>query len=496
MPTPVVCPRQPLPRSLDVEVNLSRPQTEIATDMSLMCFLTDSAPFPPNAGRVRYYSSMAMLEADFPMGTEGWWAGNAFFSRQLHPLTMAVGAVFMAPVAAGLMAGDIDYAALAPITNGAFDLEVDETLVSFEGLDFTSAPTTPAEVAAILEAAAPIGVEVAFEYGALTLKSTTTGDDSTIGYAAEPSAGTDVGGFLGLTPETGAQKWSGYAPGGLPGEAAMVQTASRCNGRAIYGWTIDKKWRDTQAQKDLADWAEAQLPAWFSACTNSVTAFNVSNTTNIGYYGHHKGYTRTSVIYHDNPQIYPDVSYMALALSVDYAQTNSTLTMKFKMLDGMEVSVLTESQAAALDSRHINYYVAIGNTARTVRQGVQCADTWFTDSRVNLDNFVEELQVEVLNVFLRRRKVPYTNEGQDLLISAASKICARYTRNGTFAPRDVEAPETELGFLTEPGYNIIPAQIAFSTTSERASRVAPPIAIVAYEAGAIHRVVFNIDVFN
>ena len=55
--TPVVCPKQPLPRDLDVEIVISRPLTEIATDMTLMCFLTDETPFPPNNSRVRYYST-------------------------------------------------------------------------------------------------------------------------------------------------------------------------------------------------------------------------------------------------------------------------------------------------------------------------------------------------------------------------------------------------------------------------------------------------------
>ena len=31
------------------------------------------------------------------------------------------------------------------------------------------------------------------------------------------------------------------------------------------------------------------------------------------------GYRRTFTFYHDNPQVYPEMSYLALALSVNYA---------------------------------------------------------------------------------------------------------------------------------------------------------------------------------
>ena len=149
-----------------------------------------------------------------------------------------------------------------------------------------------------------------------------------------------------------------------------------------------------------------------------------------------------------------------------------------------------------VESRRINTYVFIGNTSSVVREGVQAAADWFTDSLVNLDNYREELQAEVYNVFLRNKKVPYTQAGQNLLVSAAAKINRRYTDNGTFAPRDVESDATERGYDTLPATSITPASVAGATTSERAARIAPPIAITAYEAGAFHSVAIAVSVYN
>ena len=492
----VVCPANPLPRELDVEIVISRPQAEIATDMTLLCFLSADAPFAPDNGRVRYYSTFASLAADTTEGSAMWWAGNAFFSRSVRPASMAVGRVFDAPVAAGLVTGNVNIAALAKVESGAFDIEVNGSLVQVSGLDFSGVKSL-SDAASVLSAGfASSGLTAGLEHGGIHIATVATGEEATLDYAASPAGGSDVSGLLGLTPETGARLWQGYAPAGLLAEAEMVKTASRCNGRPVYGWALDASYRDSQEQKDFADWAEAQAPAIFAACTNSVAAYNAADTTNIGYYVKNKGYTRSSVFYHNNPQVYPEVSYLALALATNYALPDSAITMKFKQLDGIETVPVTETQLSALISRNINTYTLVGNNSRTIREGVQGADTWFTDSLVNLDNFREELQVEVYNVFLRKPKIPYTTAGQNLLVSAARKICAKYTRNGVFADRDIEAPELESGYTTHPATNITPTPVAYSTVSDRAQRLAPPILITAYEAGAMHKVQVRVDVFN
>lgn len=494
MSTPVVCPKNPLPRELDVSITISRPLTEVATDMTLICFLTPDVDLPPSNGRVAYFSSFAALQDATHMGSDLYWAGKAFFDRSVRPATLAVGRIFGQPVPAGLVAGNIKLAQLKSVTDGAFDLEVNGALVTVSGLNFATVKDN-ADVVDVITAATPEGVTVSLKYGgSVALETTVAGEEATLDYTATPIEGTDVSALLGLTRESGAQLWQGYAPAGIAAEAAMVRTASRCNQRPPYGWVLDAKYRDTQTQKDFADWAES-LTSYFSACTNSVTAYNSADTTNIGWYAYNKGYKRTSTIYHDNAQVYPDMSYLALALATNYAEDDAAITMKFKQLDGIEPSPISETQLAVLDARRINSYVYIGNTSRTTREGVQALDTWFTDTLVNLDNYREELQVEVYNVLLRRKKVPFTSSGQNMLVSAAAKINRRYTRNGVFADRDVEAPELESGITTLPATNIIPTPVAFATTSERAARLAPPLRVEAYEAGAFHKVNINVNVY-
>lgn len=419
----------------------------------------------------------------------------------LLKLTSTTGASIaegQASTPAELTSGEIALADLYNVTDGAMTLVMNGATVNLYGLNFATygSSLTLNEVVQILTVAIGSNGLVEVSGQSIVISTSQQGADVTIGYASSASSITDLSSILALTQSTAASRIDGYTPGGLVSEVALIQTAARCAGRSVFAWTLDRQYRDTQDQKDFADWAEAQDQAYFSACTNSVQAYNTADTTNIGFYAHNKGYIKTSVMYHNNPQVYPDVSYAALALSVNYALENSTLTMKFKQLTGIETVPLTETQLSSLKARRINTYVSMGNSSSVVREGVQSADSWFTDSHVNLSNYKEELQVEVFNVFMRNKKVKYTSAGQDLLVSAAAKINNRYIRNGTFADREEETTDNETGYTTLPACTITPAPIYSATTSERANRVAPPIAIVAYEAGAFHSVAIDVTVYN
>lgn len=744
----VECPKTSLPRALDVNVSISRPLTEIATDMTMICFATPSVDFAPDANRIQYFSSLDAVADACGVSTPAYYAAAAFFARSDRPTTMAVGRVVAQPIEGKLTTGKISIADLNTIQNGSFKISIADDEYEIENCDFTGLTTVtqiadavnhglsvngaPASALATDDGCVAIttdakgdGAEISFmeageehdaqpaylvtgdvnietlktvEYGNLYVTATVgreshtfhvTGIDlssiqtlaeavqilqvqsdlsgmhlvvevldetkikartSVVGNveisylipgdvsAGEPSelvsgqvtvanltsvtdgefaisqggvnynvsgldfssaedidgvasiidtavasvegldievtsitnesklaftatenglkyglqylsavtggTGTDVSSLLmgteatatsldpGVDPqqdaanvlmgtessasekvngtaptinvaslikgtrESASSLYAGYTPGDLASELTLISKAAKCNGKAVFGWVLDARYRDTDSAKVAADWAEGQEPAYLSLCSNDVNCYNPSNSNNIAYYCHDRGYKKTSVIYHHAPSQYPEMSYIALALSVNYALQDSTLTMKFKQLDGISTSPLTETQVAALDANNCNCYVLMGNNSSVVREGKQSADTWFTDSHVNLSNYKEELQVEVYNVFLRNKKLPYTTAGQNKLVSAAAKINSRYTRNGTFADREVENPELESGVEVLPATSIQPASVASATASERASRLAPPIAITAYEAGAFHKVDIDVNVYN
>lgn len=277
----------------------------------------------------------------------------------------------------------------------------------------------------------------------------------------------------------------------LLAEVALIQAAAVDSMKPIYGWILDRTYRDTADQADLSDWVQAQDLAVTALVTNNVLAYSADDETNIAFYAMNAGNSRTAVIYHDTDQYYPDVSILARMLAVDYAGTNAAITAKFKDLPGIPTVPLTATQLAALTARRCNTFTLIGNGNRTFRDGVTSLAGWYLDTVINLDNLQNEMHTAVFNVFLQTPKVPYTVAGQAMLVGAATLICNRYTTNGVLAPRDI--PKASGGFTTLPSYVMQPSPVGGATASDRAARVAPPIQITAYEAGAMHTVTINVN---
>ena len=230
--------------------------------------------------------------------------------------------------------------------------------------------------------------------------------------------------------------------------------------------------------------------------TNNSNAIESSYTDDIGTVITATGNKRAVCIYHEDPQLYPDVSILAYMLSVNYRLPDSAVTAKFKVLPGISTVQLTETQWTNLQAKGFNTYTAIGNAARTHRDGNTSETGWWMDSVINIDNFVEDLSVNVFNVFLRNAKIPYTSAGHLLLIDACRDTGNQYEFNGTFAVREVANTNTKSGVDLIPAVVITPTPVADASVADRAARIAPPIAMTVYEAGSMHEISIAVEVVS
>lgn len=496
MADPVSLPLTPLPRDVDVTIQITRPQTETASDLSLLCFVTPDAPFPPNNGRVRTYMTFDSVLADtgWKSTDTGYWAAKAFFDQTPRPDRFAVGRIFEDGVKAQMIGGIItDFNRLKSISDGSLKIGDIETT----GIDLSGVSTLASVADALNTAFDDNGLTASVDYNGLL--TVTSEDSETISFAEPIGSGTDVSSLLKLTYETGAQKWDAYTPEDFVSEIRYISLASQAAGQKVYAWALDRKYRDKQEQRDLADWAESQdFKALACLCTNSPTAYNSQDTTNIGFYigTDGMGYKSSYVVYHDNPQQYPEIAYACPGLAVQYNGLDTVITHAFKDANGITPCELDVTKHDILTARRINMFVRVGNRARTMRYGMQGSPSWWTDSYTGACNFREELQVAVCNVLYRNKKVPYTEKGITLITSAIAGVCAQYVRNGYFADRDYIDNSTETGYGTHPAYNIKPTPIYRATDTERANRICPPIQLEVYEAGAIHHVNISVDLIN
>lgn len=494
-----------LPRSLDVQVSVSKPQAEQTTDLSVPVFVQSSGGFDFGAARVAYYADYDGVAADTRVSAAGLAAARDFFAQPKRPALLAIAQAFATAQTGYLRTGTPgSVAAFNAVTSGSFALSIDGVSANIQSLNF-STDTTYALIATRLQTAIRAvatggftNATVTYAAGSFKIASGTSGNASSVSVLApvSPAAGTDISGPNLLNGRTGTGVVQpGYLPTDLAGELDNIAAAARASGRFIYGWALDASYRDTAAQQVAAAWAQAQR-AVMPLVSNSVLAWDPASTSDLGPVNKAAGRFRVWPIYHDNPAYYPDMSLLAVMLSVNYALKNSTLTAKFKDLIGIPVVGLTVSQWTTLESKGYNTFTLTGNTARTVREGTTGNASWYADDVVNLDNYAEELQAGVYNVFLRNGKVPYTIAGQALLQDAIATVSDRYVFNGTFAGRRVADTSKKVGYRDDPPYTIVPTPIEQMTTSDRAQRIGPPFRVDCNLAGAIHSIAIDVNAYS
>lgn len=503
-----------LSRDIDVNITVSKPQAETATDFSIICFCTPDAPFDHDGTRIRYYQSLDAVQADFAASSEAVRAATDFFSQSPRAKTLAIAKVFEEAVAGFCQGGaiaDKNLTEWKAVTDGAMKLTIDGVTKEVTGISFADINAI-ADIAGVLQTAirgvGGDGFETATVIynnttGTIRIVSGTVGEASTVAKPQAAASGVDItsADYLNIAEIPGSQVQPsycvpGYTPAGLDSELGYIKEAAYANSKFVYGWTLDRKYRDSDDAIAAAGWAEAQTAAMLGLVTNSPMAYVASSVTDVGYICQKNGYHRTYVVYHNNPFYYPEVAILAYALHVNYAGINTTITTKFKDLFGIPTVPITSSELAVLTGKRINTFTLVGNQSRTFREGVDSNASWFMDDLINLDNFREELQVAVYNVFLQNKKVPYNANGVNMLRNAMVKICDRYVKNGCLSDRELtEEEQAVTGMETEPAYIINFTDVADMSVSDRAQRIGPPAQIKLNLAGAIHSLSINVEAY-
>lgn len=506
-----------LPRDIDVTVNVSKPQAETATDFSILCFCTTEGSFDHDGTRIRYYMSLDAVQADFAASSEAVRAATDFFSQAPRAKTLAIAKIFTTPQAGFLQGGVLGTTNLADwkaVTTGAFKITIDGTTEEITSLTFANI-TDLAGIAGVIQAGirGKTSAGTGFTGAIVTFNETTnqiritsgsTGETSTVSKLMAPTTASvvDISGasFLNAAQTEGdiqpAYVVPGYTPEGLASELNYIKEAAMANSKFVYAWALEKQYRDSNDAIAAAAWAEAQTAAMLGLVVNSPMAYSASSVTDVGYLCKKNGYHRTFVVYHDNPYYYPEVAILSYALHVNYAGINTTITTKFKDLFGIPTVPMDTTMLGVLNGKRINTFTLVGNSSRTFREGVDSNNSWFMDDLLNLDNFREELQVAVYNVFLQNKKVPYNSNGVTMLRNAMVKICDRYVKNGALSEREMtEAEQAATGMEVDPAYTITFTDIADMTVSDRAQRIGPPCHIKLNLAGAIHSLEINVEAF-
>lgn len=475
-----------IPVSKVVRVSvLTSPTFPKRKGFGLLLIVTDEA-FLPVGDRIRFYSDMDAVAADFPSTSEAYKAAQVFFSQSPKPVELAIGRAFSTAVAGELM-GSVNatktIATYQAISDGSLKMNIDGgSIEEVTGIDLSGCANLNAVAAAIDTAFTQ--ATVTYNGTRFIVRSNTTGTASSVDFAVAPSTGTNLAGLLGLRVEDKGVKSAGKAAENLADSLSALQDWDP----SWYGFTLAKSVISSQDILDAAAWAEARIKI-FGYTTSDSDVQDSAADADIASQLKALGYSRT-IGQWDNDDKYAVVSAIARGFVVNFAEQNSTLTLKFKLEPGVTPVNITESQRQAFLKKNINYYTYFGDSAM-LAEGVM-ANGRFFDEVHGLDWLQNAVENTVFGyLYTRTTKVPQTDKGVASLVQQAEKAMQEGVRNGLLAPGvwgGDDLGEVKQGDFLPKGFYVYAQPVADQPQADREARKAPPIQVIAKGAGAIHSV--------
>lgn len=477
-------------RVVNVTINLS-PTAAGRRNFGALLIL-GSSDVIDQSERIRSYTGISGVAADFGLTAPEYQAALVFFSQSPRPALLYIGrwVRVAAPAVlrgAALTQAEAALAAWTGIEDGSLTVTVGGTTTTIDEIDLSAAVTLEGVAAIISAALAATGVGCTFDGDRFVLTTTATGANQTIGYAAGTLATQ-----MKLTAATG------LAP--VPG--ADAETPLECTAALAdlsgdwYGLAFADEDLTVAEHLAVAGFIEASAKSRIYAATITDTrALDAVYTEDLASRAEAASLGRTIVAYSANPHAV--ISAIGRAFTVNFSANRSTITLKFKQLPGITAEGLTETQANTLAAKCCNVFAAYDNDTAIFQEGVMASGAFF-DERHGLDWLQNAVQTACWNLLYQSKtKIPQTDGGVNQIVTRIEATLAEAVNNGLVAPGTWNGDgfgQLEQGDPLPKGWYVYAGLMADQDQSEREQRKAPPIQIAVKLAGAIHSVDVQIDV--
>lgn len=477
-----------IPVNKVVKVNiLTSPTFPARKGFGLLLIIGQSARLPLGQ-RIRFYSDMDAVAADFSGSDEEYKAANIAFSQSPRPSEIAIGRRYPSGAPGELLGSVSTYTSDIPtwqaITAGKLTIPLDGLNVALTAMDFSAAANLNA-VAAVVQAKLTIaaaGATITFDGTRFIVRSATTGASSTVGYSVAPGSGTDIGPLLGLNAAGLGLQSTGVAAESITQSLDALQLFDA----SWYGFSFTSEVVE-QNIKDAAAWAETRVKIFGYTTLASNVQDGAETSANLASFFKNLAYRRTFGVW-DKDDSYSAISAMVRAFTVNFNEQNSTITLKFKQLPGTTPETITETQRLAFVAKNINYYTRFGDSAM-LAEGVMASGVFF-DEVHGLDWLQNAIETNVFGyLYTRTTKVPQTDKGVALIVQKIDKALVQGVNNGLLAPgvwNGGDLGQVSTGDYLPRGFYVYAQPVASQNQGDREARKAPPIQVIAKGAGAIH----------
>lgn len=446
--------------------------------------------------RIRSYSDIAAVAADFGTSAPEYKAALLYFSQNPTPAEVLIGR-WLRTATSGFIKGGILSATeqlmsnWTSITTGSFTIHIDGSQQDLLGLDF-SGQTNLNGVAAVITSGLS-GATCTWNGSRFVITSATTGVLSTVSYATPEGTGFDISGQLKLTAATADAPVDGFAAE-TPVEATI----------ALYdissAWYIELFAASTMPTDDqlvaVAAFIEAAAISRVLFITDQDSReLDATYTTSISTRLQTLQYSRSAVMYSSSTP-YAMASVAGLWAGTDFEGSNTLPTYMFKTLPGVIPETITETQADTLKTKRCNVYVNYV-TGTPIYQYAVMSYQLYMDERQSFDWLQNAIQIAVFNLLLQSPKIGQTDAGMTAIINTINSVLSQAVANGMIAPGVWNGPSfgnIVTGQNLQSGYYTYAPPLSSQSQVSREARISVPIQCGIKLSGAIQEVDILVNV--
>lgn len=400
--------------------------------------------------RTAVYNSLEALGEDFDENTEVYKAANKYFGQSLVPEKVVVGR--------RLATGDvevqkIDFSAVPD--EGSFRLVhgvLETSLIPF-GATAADVQTALRALAGFSQVTVTGNFTTGFVVtmtGVLGNPDQFTTDDNTLENTNTP---------VTITPST-------TTPGTTVNEAVATALNAIVDENPDF-YFVGMTSMVQADQEDLAEWLSAQRRIGGVRTNDSGAIANT--TTDIGAVLNLDAVERCFAFYlGEADEDYPEFAWAGRLLP----ELPGAATWKFKTLVGVTPDALTATQETNLINKKYNYYMTIGGVNITQEGWMPGGE--FIDVMIGVDFIHARMQEAIFSRMVNLKKIPYTNQGVDIIVNEMDAVLNRSINQGILAADPAPV-------INKPNVRDVPF-------NDRAARLLPDLTFTAVLAGAIHKV--------
>ena len=241
-----------------------------------------------------------------------------------------------------------------------------------------------------------------------------------------------------------------------------------------------KDFRDTDEVVDLAMFAEASDKILLNT-TNRTSAFNPLSISNIGLSLMEKSLKNTLTTYSSFPNEYPELAAGARAAIVNFDGIGTTITLAHKVLAGVTVEKLKNSEWKTLKERNMNAVINLRGNFR-YEYGVMASGNYFDTVHGSLW-LKSRIQSDVSARLMLLDKIAYTDEDIGILIQTMTTGLEQAITNGLGAPGYDDA-----GNYFPLGYEVTAQPVSTVAIADKKNRIYKGLGFKLIGAGALHQV--------